>query len=404
MKPNRYGKYIFKPPTFDSIFLPAPSVVAELLGLPENIVKTIPYLESFYNHNLNVSSSSRANLAKKGAAKPTINKISQWMKQLPIPFMQLYSLPLYIKVRRALNVRSNAGSWFSLVHGLKQSSHDSELPPFMAFINERANTDYLLLRNYKKSVKLGLLKSDDEIAHWAHQQSTWSRASLVPLELLSAYKHYVELNSADKLKAVEQKTQALRAVFWMRLDFYLAAIATYDVGTALYEIRQGSDINFESYDGVFSSVIHSYAVTNEECTCFGAMLMKLRKILSHHKQESSWRALASYISIEESGNGEDKLKDKQYKQLKGWRNGVNMPSDKKLRKFVADIIDPIGDYDIEPTLIYLRIARGIDTMVGRMFKEVENDEKVLPIIAEVLASYPKYFEHFKQQAIKNITH
>lgn len=400
MKPNKDGKFVFKSPSFESLFLPAPSVIAELLGLPANFVKALPMLESYYDKKLNVGRSSRANLVAKGVAKPTLNKLSLWLKQLPIPTKKLFSVSLSLNVWRAMQVGSNAGSWLSTVNGLKQSNYDTEFSQLMAFVAARSNADYLVLASFNKLVKSGQLSREDNIACWAHLHPTWAESSLVSLEQLSQYQQYVELSNNDNVMAIEQEIQVMRAVYAMRLDFYLAAIANYEVGVALYEIRQGADTDFESYDGLFSSVIHTYAVADEECTCFTAMLIKLRNILSRHQQDSSWRALASYIAIEESGDSEESLNDKQYRQLKDWRNGENMPSDKKLREFVEAVVASLGHYDIEPLLVYFRIARGVDTLVAKMLSEVKS-EKVVPIIAETLASYPKYFEHYKQQTLNN---
>jgi hypothetical protein len=394
MKPNKQGKYVIASPSYKSTFLPSPSDVAELLGLPANIIKMIPFAEDHHGIPLNVGRSSRAEMTNNGVAKPTMSKLAGWMNKLPIPFKQLIDIPLMLKTYRAMRVGSNAGMWKSSSHGLKLSPYDSEFITLFDFIDVRAEADYQMLKTLNHQIENKKLDKTDTNAIWQAQLDTWTRHSMVPAEQLACLSHFFH-NINDPMFSVEANAIAVKkAQYHLIFDFYLSAIASYEVGLLLYASRQMSEIEIESNDGVFSSVINTYAVSDEDCTCFGAMLMELRNILKRHGLNSGWRALASYIDIEESGNREELLNDKQYGQIRDWRNRKNMPSDKKLRQFITHFVKDLGDYEIESTLIYLRIANAIDTLVERLFKET-NDQRALVIIAEVLECYPKYFELFK---------
>lgn len=86
-KPNKDGKYVLKSIKFESVFLPAPSTVTELLQLPNNFIKVIPFIEKQSGILLNIGRSSRSNLATEGVAKPSINKLTSWFQKLPIPYL-----------------------------------------------------------------------------------------------------------------------------------------------------------------------------------------------------------------------------------------------------------------------------------------------------------------------------
>lgn len=130
------------------------------------------------------------------------------------------------------------------------------------------------------------------------------------------------------------------------------------------------------------------------------MLKQFKNILSANGLELGWRKLASYININESGEGKTGVQreEKQYNQLKDWRNNSKLPSDEKFRAFVEAAVEPLGSYDIEHFLIYARIARGIDLLVAQQYSQLKS-EHTLAAMADVLGRYPQYLSYYKQQAI-----
>ncbi|QLE84040.1 hypothetical protein FLM48_02435 [Shewanella sp. Scap07] len=395
MKPNSDGKYIFKSINFASVFLPSPADVCQLLGLPDNFVKMLPAIEAHYELPLNVSRSSRAEMTRQGVAKPTIKKLSKWLELLPIPLKRMTHVPTMLKTYRAMLVGSNAGPWYSASYGLGLSSHDSELTTLFDFIDARAKADYQMVKGIKHQIKQRIIDKDDSNGIWQAQLASWQKHSLVSAEQLVCYSLYAATPDAPAFKTEQEGIAVLKAAFHLTFDFYLSAIAHFELGLSLYYMRCGAKEVNEPHRSLFSSAIHTYAVADEKCTCFSAMLNELRTILAKNGLESSWRALAAYIDIEEAGHGVELLSDKQYRQLNYWRNGEDMPSANKLRRFVSNLMSALGGNDVDSVLIYLRIARGIDTLVARS-NEQAKDERAILIIAEVLAEYTRYFEHYKQ--------
>ncbi|WP_300480109.1 hypothetical protein [Shewanella sp.] len=401
MRPNSDSKYIFKTMNFESIFLPSPADVFCLLGFPDNVVKMIPALEAHYAQPLNVSRSSLAEITRSGVGKPTMNKLSHWMQKLPIPMKKLIHMPTMLKASRAMHVNSNAGIWYSMSHSFRCPNHDSELISLFDFISVRAEADYQMVKSIKHLVRKGVIDKNDSNSVWQAQLTTWQKYSLVPAEQLASYSRYAASPDDPILKTELEGTAILKAVFHLTFDFYFSAIAHFELGISLYYMRCGAKDVSEPHRSLFSSAIHTFAVADERCSCFGAMLSELRIILAKNEYDSSWRALASYIDIEESGEYMETLIDKQYRQLKDWRNGKNMPSANKLRQFVSNFISALGGEDVEIYIVldYLRIANGIDKLVARFFEQAK-DKRVILIITEVLAQYPRYFEHYKQK-LKN---
>lgn len=179
MKPNSDGMYILKSINFDSIFLPSPADVCQLLGLPNNVVKMFPAMEAYYDQPLNVSRSSRAKIIKRGVAKPTMKKVLNWLGLVSIPIKLLINTPNILKTRRALVAGSNAGLWYSASYGLELFSHDSELTTLFDFIDTRAEADYQMMKGIKRQIKQRIIDKGDSNGIWQAQLATWQKHSLV---------------------------------------------------------------------------------------------------------------------------------------------------------------------------------------------------------------------------------
>lgn len=397
MKPNSNGKYSFTLKHYNSYFLPSIADVTSLLGLPDNPIKMIPLFESLYDSPLNVGRSSRHQITKKGVAKPTRDKLVSWFNRLPIPANKLIHMPTMLKTYRAMRVSSNAGLWLSSMHGLKLSSHDNEFKVLNDFINERSEADFQMLKSIKKKIKSKKVAKDDIDALWQEQLSTWEKHSLVPSEQLNYYTSFAKSPNALVFEQEQNKLKLLESAYHLIFDFYLSAIASYEVGLVLYEKRHYYDIDVANYHGLFSSVVETWVSAAEEHTCFEAVLLELRKILGDDTKPMAWRELSSFIPINNAAqiSENETLKDRQYGLLKDWRKNQNMPSDTKFREFVESAFRTQGNVYIEPILIYFRIAKGLDSIVTKQLHKVE-DKACIPILKKVISNYPLYFNRFKK--------
>ncbi|QDF76226.1 MULTISPECIES: hypothetical protein [Shewanella] len=398
MKPNKDGKYVFKSPKYPSLFLPSPQEVAELLGFPNNAIKLLPLLENHYERKLNVGRSSRAALISNGVAKPTVNKLYRWVNHLPIPFKKIMNLPTFLKAFRAMRVGSNAGLWHSISNGLSAFPHDSELITLCDFIEARSNADYQMVKAIRSQIKSGFIDKNDGNAVWLAQLTTWQANSLVPADQLDFYSRYPQAPDDPMFQQEEGINALLEAVYHLNLDFYLAAIAHFEVGLVLYEQRRWGDLDVDNYVGVFSSVINRWVHEDKQMTCFEAMLVEFKESLGNNG--IGWRELSGFIAIDDSGESEELLRDRQYNRLKDWRRGVNMPSDLKLRLFVEAAFKSVEGYCPETALIYFRISKGLDLFVAKQF-QIAQYHNAGKIMEKVVAHYPRYFQHYKSMWLNN---
>ncbi|GIU43746.1 hypothetical protein TUM4438_13360 [Shewanella sairae] len=395
-KPNKDGKYVFPNADYASIFLPSVASIATLLDLPKNLSQQVTYFESTYDIDSQISRSSKASLTSVGVGKATVNKLFKMASNLAVPFESLLKLAKLRKSIRADKVGSNAGDWHALFEGASLSTIDSEFLWLARGFNDRAKADYLMVKTIKKKIKAGVIDKDDSSAIWQEQLLTWQQHSLVPVEQLEIYSHYASDLGAIEREQTSTFFSVLEAVAHLHFDFYLTAVAYYEVGLISYYQRLGKINDAGSEVSVFTRVIATWTGEGHQCTCYGAVLNELKRLVSKGGAEVGWRKLATFISIDDSSDSAESLADRQYKQLKGWRNGDNLPSWGRLDKFVTSAFQFHGNYDVDAMLVYFRIARALDIKVNRWAMQSNNLE-ALSIWKRALARYPEYLKHYRQK-------
>ncbi|MCU8009587.1 hypothetical protein L5M11_18950 [Shewanella sp. SM87] len=404
-KPNKDGKYVFPPSHFTSIFLPSTAEVARLLLLPENIPQQITFFERVHEIDSKIAKSSKANILTQGVSLRTLTKLYNFGENISVSFKIFFTTANLLKLLRPAKAGSNAGDWFALGLGISTVKNDNELFTLGDWLISRSEADYVMLKTIKKQIKIGEIDKNDYITIWQALLPTWQHYSLVPLEQLAYYTLY--LNASNGLKSpLNEPNQCLyEAVHHLIFDFYLTAIAHYEVG--LYQYYQRQCDTFEPYGktSFFSKVMHTFAHSDVKCCCYEAVLIELKRFLSSDDTELSWRAMAAFIPIKNSADTQqnyplaESLIDRQYNQLKYWRNGENLPSEAKLEAFLTALFNQHGNYDVQAVLTYFRIARAIDIKINECVK-LTPDIQSASIREKVLARYPTYFEHYRAALIK----
>jgi len=404
-KPNKDGKYVFPPSHFTSIFLPSTAEVARLLQLPENIPQQITFFERAYQTNSKIAKSSKANLLTQGVSLKSLGKLYQFGENISISFNVLFTKENLLKLLRPAKIGSNAGDWFALGLGVSTVKNDNELFTLVDWLISRSEADYVMLKTVKKQIKIGVIDKNDYITIWQALLPTWQHYSLVPPEQLAYYTSY--LNASDALKSPSDEThqRLYEAVYHMIFDFYLTAIANYEVGLYQYYQRKFDTFESDGETSFFSKIMDTFAHSDVKCCCYEAVLIELKRFLSSGETELSWRAMAAFIPIKDSADIQQKyplverLIDRQYNQLKYWRNGENLPSETKLKEFVTALFNQYGNFDVQAVLNYFRIARAIDIKIHECVKLTPNIH-ITSILEKVLARYPTYFEHYRTVLIK----
>ncbi|WP_457934210.1 hypothetical protein LOS73_20035 [Pseudoalteromonas sp. SCSIO 43210] len=407
LKPNEGNKYVFKNINFKSMYLPPLNEVAQLLHLPSNISGMITHAQSFYDSELPVSQSSIFHLSSRGVGKPTFKKIYTWFKSLSPKINDVFNLQVYKKISKAMRVTSNASIYYSCTHGFnfskKSNNNDNELNLLIDWLEERSNADYLMMNKIHNQAKLKAINIKAPKDIWQLQKPYWQSHSLVPRQQLNIINEFYNSDKKREDYTEEDGLALIEATYHLTFDFYLSAIANYEAGLHSYYFRLDENYNPKKGSSFFINVLNTLVESEEANGCFDAVLIELKELVSSNDKPMTWRKLASFIPFEKSKSdyteSGESLNDRQYKQLKDWRNGKNLPSFLRLEKFINAICASHGNYDSLAILMYFRISRGIDTKIQECFEQTYS-EKTIPIFKTVIGQYPSYFKHYTDKLNK----
>jgi hypothetical protein len=395
---NKVKMTDFKSPSF---YLPPISEVYALLGFITNQKQLIDLLENTYDTQLNVSRTNKYAFFKQGVGLRTVSKIIGWLKLIPFPFEQLASKKVMVKVNRAIKAGSNAASWCAGVNsfqvGFKRSGQtDHEFTFLFNFIEQRCNTEVDLLLNIKEDVKAGKLSSGDIAAAWKAQYPLWENNPYIPSNIIKDFVELLVLHQQGKKLNEEQTLSFIESYIYLYFDFFLEAVIHYEVGCRIYYGKSKDKIKNEL--GMITKAIYAYATQDEVKSCFAGLLKEFKDFLSETIEETGYRKLATFIELEgsENNNSGESVVNKQYNQLKDWRNGVNLPSNEKLMAFLSNLDKFAGASSGYVTFDMCKVTMGVDKLVNELLvqtqKENCNQAEVELIIKKVLANIPSYYK------------
>ncbi|MBB1398085.1 hypothetical protein [Pseudoalteromonas sp. SG44-8] len=404
---NKVKMTDFKSPSF---YLPPISKVYALLGFITNQKQLIDLLESTYDTQLNVSRTNKYAFFKQGVGLRTVSKIIGWLKVIPFPFEQLANKKVMVKVNRAIKTGSNAASWFAGVNsfqvGFKRSGQtDHEFTFLFNFIEQRCNTEVAFLLDIKKEVKAGKLSSSDIVTAWKAQYPLWENNPYIPSNVIEGFVEILVLHQQGSKLNEEQTLSFIESYIYLHFDFFLEAITHYEVGCRIYYGKNKDRIENEL--GMITKAIYAYATQDEVKSGFAGLLKEFKDFLSETIEETGYRKLATFIELEGSENNDfgESVEDKQYNQLKDWRNGVNLPSNKKLMAFLNNLDKFAGASSGYVTFDMCKVTMGVDKLVNELLlqtqKENCNQASVELIIKKVLANVPSYYKTNLRARLEN---
>lgn len=398
----------FKSPSF---YLPTLASVNEFLGFPSTQKQLIDFIETTYETKLDVKRSTRYSLFGKGVGLRTVSKIITWCKKIPLPFETMMTKRLIVKIERSRRAGSNAGDWFSAMQnfgiGFKFAggSGEDEFTALLEFLEHRCNTEVDLLLELKQKVKAGKLKATDFAEAWKAQQPLWENNPCIPAHITDKFAQIALVHSQQKSLTEQQTLTFIESYCYLCFDFYLEAITHYEVGCRMCYGKNKEKLKNEL--GMITKAITAYATDDATTTCFDGMLKELKNVASELVGETSYRKLASFIEIEEDKSiaCDESLADKQYGQLKDWRNGKSRPSNAKLITFLQNLDRHVGGDNSPITSLMCRITMGMDKLVNEVLAQSKRDNcnqaDVKKIIKNVLAAMPEYYRaNLKKQLDK----
>lgn len=381
-------------------FLPPLQDFLELLNLPHTQREFLDLAESAFGINSKIGRSSKFAIFKEGVSKPTIKKLVNWYKRLPIPFEDILTEDNIAKIDRSSNVGSNAAAWLSTIPFYKVSANENgsekELKPLFNFIDTRCETEVFFAESLRKKVEAGELDRKDTTAIYNVVNTFWTNKTKTPKHAIGMLADIA--THPDKLKkpTKEFTLSIIEGYCYMRFDFYLEAITYFEIGCR-YEYGNDPQ-NLKKELGTITRSIYAFATNNTISTCFEALLIEYKKILTDLVGKTGFRDLARFIDINELENADlsESLDDRKYTQLKRWRNGKDVPSNERLAMFL-DRLDEHANVDSGYVLkMAFRIALGVDKLVGKIKSAAAFDNcephEVEAIIKKVLAEIPTYYE------------
>ncbi|QLE84039.1 hypothetical protein FLM48_02430 [Shewanella sp. Scap07] len=394
-----------------NLFLPPPDAVLKLFGISSPTLFGIEVAEQDLNLPLDIMSSSRHKLTTSGVGLPSVKKMYHWTRELFSRVVTDSSIFNEHAIAQSALVSSNALGWYSLLNNSEDMKRANTavdfdaFKPLLSFLTQRCKHDIECFERIKQQVdeqgfeamtladKLQL-KSPFWLKYSEVEHSTWQTFSSLLLQ-------HEQQSITDK----ESELLAFRYLARLQLDFYLEATAHYEVGNIL---STTTDANLVlKPDGLLTKGILFYTQGAAK-NCFDGLLHEMVRVYSIKPgSKCQWRQLATHIVIDESGECAETINDKQYKQLKDWRNNKNMPSAKKLQRFFASLV---GADDIDCMVVFLSYAH-IAIALDKLLTEIKNpfvnvkysDDDLDLVLKAELSRYAEYYLRCMERELPKVT-
>lgn len=402
---------VFSTGYISNLFLPSPDAVLKLFGISNPTLFGIEVAEQDLNLPLDIKSSSRHKLTTSGVGLPSVKKMYHWTRELFSRVVTDSSIFNEHAIAQSALVSSNALGWYSLLNNSEDMQRANTavdfdaFKPLLSFFSQRCKDDVECFDRIKQQVdehgfeamtladKLQL-KSPFWVKYSEVEHSTWQTFSSLLLQ-----------HEQQPITDNESELLVFRYLARLQLDFYLEAIAHYEVGNIL---STTTDANLVlKPDGLLTKGILFYT-QGEAKNCFDGFLHEMKRVYSHKLgSECKWRQLAACIDIDESGECAETINDKQYRQLKDWRNNQNMPSANKLQQFFTNLAgtDDIDSFVV--VLLYAHITIAIDKLLTEIKAPFVNfrhsDDDLNLVLKAELSRYAEYYLRCIERELPKVT-
>lgn len=402
---------VFSTGYISNLFLPPPDAVLQLFGISNPTLFGIEVAEQDLNLPLDIKSSSRHKLTTSGVGLPSVKKMYHWTRELFSRVVKDSSVFNEHAIAQSALVSSNALGWYSLLNNSEDMKRANTavdfdaFKPLLSFLIHRCKVDVECFEHIKQQVdKQGIenmtlseklqLQAPLWLEHSKVEHSTWQTLSSLLLQ-------HEQQPITDK----ESDLLVFRYLARLQLDFYLEATAHYEVGNIL---STTTDANLVLQpNGLLTKGILFY-IHGEAKNCFDGFLHELVRVYSIKLgSKCQWRQLASYIDIDESGECAETINDKQYRQLKDWRNNQNMPSANKLHQFFTNLAgtDDIDSFVV--VLLYAHITIAIDKLLTEIKAPFVNfrhsDDDLNLVLKAELSRYAEYYLRCIERELPKVT-
>jgi hypothetical protein len=396
--PSKDAKFKIKFPKNKFGYLPPVEDFFELLNLKVSPFHLLSEIEAEANEKLPVGRNQLYNIVKDGISHKIKNKLMSYLSRV-VPELTLnfkFSIGLFKKLYESNKLGANAGAWLSMLTGFNRFRSSDQLDLLVQFIEERSHTELSLCKQADRVKKQDLTGYEQGL----FISGFLSDHSFVPKEILNGYCDQVARNDSgldfDQLAVI-------RFLLFTWADFYLSAIAAYEIGTRNYMQSLGVAVNWDADTSIQKSIPDLLNEDSWKSSAFNNLL-ELTKTLLGKGEELSWREFSRMIPIngqtKENLNNYDSTSftDKQYKTLRRWRAGKDLPSRKLLSQFISSFSD-IETLEHQLLLERFTMALAMDAWIQKWDEWLElhdvADDVRRELIQSVLSHYDVHLAQMK---------
>ena len=374
--------------SFSSFYLPSIKYIFRLLKLPHNLPLQLKAAEDYYNINTKLTINLRNKMVRGGISYKHRETYLNFVRQI-IGSRDFDENVMEELLSRSYGVGSNAGAWLAALECYSQTKCLELSLPVIEFIRNRAEVDLAFLESSKSN---GIGKKDE------HTQYKWmaafvSKNTLVDNDVIkTAVKTHSKITSPGDYSRFKKRDwlNILRFNLSFEADFYLSAIATYDLAIHSYFFGGSREAN-QPY---FLEISQKYSKTKNIRNLFEGLLDTIRWQNTIQKNTPlAWNALAQCIETSDPHNLMNK-----------WRSGKELPSSYKFSSFINKLDVPADEIEKFIVEQYMEISITLDTLLFEWTstgKELLNELEQLNIhitnieleglIKEVIARLEKHY-------------
>jgi hypothetical protein len=391
---------VFSTGNISNLFLPPPNEVMKLFGISNPMLFGIEVAEQDLNLPLDIKSSSRHKLTTSGVGLPSAKKMFRWSREL---FSRVVTKGAIFNEQdfvQSAQVNSNALGWYSLLNNSEEmqraniSVDFNEFQPLLTFLRKRCKADVERFEHIRQRVDEQGIESMTFADKLQLQSPLWLEHSDIENSMWETFSSLLLQHEQEPITDKESGLLFFKYLAKLQLDFYLEAIAHYEVGAVLSTITDKDFVM--SIKGALTRGILLFA-NGKANNCFDGYLNELKRVIGVHIEPISWRKLAHNIDVEEDikACSGDSCKEKQYSRLKKWRKGEGSISDEKLQLFILNTVgkDEAGNWFVH--FSYAKIALALDKLLGDIAKSFKSkkhsSDEFNTIFQEILVQYPDYY-------------
>ncbi|MEZ8185575.1 hypothetical protein ACED29_07090 [Shewanella sp. 5S214] len=384
----------------NNLFLPTINTTMKMLGVSNPLLTGIAASEDIYALPLDIKRSSRHKLTSTGVGFPSSKKFIAWLSKVLDQTFSAESVISESTMSEAFQVNSNANAWYSVINHSEDLCEASrgesmtQFKPLLRFLMARCEDDIVMQQQVNKTLLSKEFDNENLACRLSLQDTLWLTHSNLDNTVWLKFTALLIENATSKLKDKQQILEVAKYMVSLQLDFYLEAIAHYEVGCMLTMHADKSELT--KPNGVLTRGLLFYA-NGKVKNCFDGFLHELKRAYTIKLGKVSWRQLARYIEIDEDENAASgySLEEKQYARLKKWRNGDGAISNAKLQSFFVNLV---GTEELDFLVMicsYARISLGLDKLLTQLKAQHKDkafsDDDFDVVCRKVLAQYSSYY-------------